>query len=121
MNIEDLTLSQLSELVEKKRQNKDSNSKDSPISCPVPVILFICPTKGCGNHYAATTFLPGNPTLYTVQTRRAQKGGLEKTHTRLECPDCRAAGRSVDRVPYLVIEIIELSKFKALVKKRASE
>lgn len=81
------------------------------VECTVPVIVYICPTEGCGDHYASPDFRPDRADLDSKQTRRSQNsGGVEETHPRKQCPACRTRGKSVDRVPFIVTQIVPLNK-----------
>lgn len=92
------------------------------------VVVYICPTKGCGNYYGNTTFRTDRtPDIDTVMERRTSESGEKlKTYARTECPDCRSrTGARVKRIPYLVTAVIPLAdvvkshtkaRVKAMVK-----
>jgi hypothetical protein len=69
------------------------------------VAVYVCPTEGCPDYYGAA----GMPDLVQSWNHRSDlthkvgddpSGNPEsmRTHTRSECPTCRAAGKKVDRV-----------------------
>jgi hypothetical protein len=87
--------------------NKLSNRQRKPDE---QIIVYICPTEGCENHYASNKFKPGDPGLITPSRRRTDDGVELDGPTRLECPDCRARGITVSRVPYIVTMVLPLSE-----------
>jgi hypothetical protein len=74
------------------------------------IIVYICPTPGCQNHYASNHFKPGDPGLTAPSKRRTEEGEIHDGPSRLECPDCRAHGVRVNRVPYIVTLMLPLSE-----------
>jgi hypothetical protein len=80
------------------------------------VIVYICPTKGCGDYYAQPAFRPDHTDLTTVQVRRSQNDGSKVlSHARIDCPQCRAKGKRVARVGYIVTQVVPLdAALKAL-------
>lgn len=74
------------------------------------VVVYLCPTKGCGNYYGNTTFRKDRtPDIDVVMERRGSESGeRHKTYARTECPDCRTRGSRVKRIPYLVTAVIPL-------------
>jgi hypothetical protein len=87
-----------------------------PVDPPFVIIVYICPTPRCGNYYAAKDFrLDRTPDLDAEQERRNPgTGEITSTFTRTECPDCRQRGIRVERVPYAIASVIELSKILPL-------
>lgn len=82
---------------------------------PAQILVYVCPTRGCGNYYGDQTFRKDRtPDIDVVKSRRVEDGRRITTHSRVECPDCRANGKRVDRVPYLVTSVMPLD---AVVKK----
>lgn len=80
------------------------------IDPPVGIIVYICPTPGCGNFYSARNFRPDrDPKIEQPQTRRSQNDGqITDGPPRIECPDCRTRGITAERVPYIVTAVIKL-------------
>jgi hypothetical protein len=75
----------------------------------IRVELWICPTEGCDNHYASSSQrgidLGKSMTGEKVENRFAfasKHGGDGTKHSRANCPDCRARGLDVERVPVMV-------------------
>lgn len=64
----------------------------------IEIVAWMCPTPGCGNYYGASDA----PDLSTEWTG-ARGLNFEPTpaaaHTRAQCPDCKARGVEVERVP----------------------
>ena len=88
---------------------------------PAEVIVYICPTKGCGNYFASPDFRDDRSDIRTPQEHRSQDGSKTKTHARVECPDCRARGKKVKRVPWVVTEVVNLDRMVAHVQKEAKK
>lgn len=63
----------------------------------VDLTVWVCPTNGCGNYYAASS--AGD--LRT--TMNVEPNSSKTTFPRSRCPDCKTRGREVDRVPVGVI------------------
>lgn len=82
------------------------------------IIIYICPTEECGNHYAAPNFRPDRMDMEAVQVYRGQEGERISSHTRRECPDCRRIrGIHVERVAFIVTQVVPLAKvLKARIK-----
>jgi hypothetical protein len=57
----------------------------------VHATIWICPTPGCGNYYAASS--AGD----LAESYNLDKNG-QRTFRRADCPDCRIRGRTVTRV-----------------------
>lgn len=92
-------------------------------AAPAEIIVFICPTKGCGNHYASRNFRPDRTDIEAIQHHRSQNDGSKvDSHSRIECPDCRVL-RSirVDRIPYVVTQVVGLQKIIDAQKKNAKK
>lgn len=89
---------------------------------PSKIVIFICPTEGCGNYYADPSFTPSNTEIYQMQYARMQEMGVQNpTHNRVECPACRLRGLgSVQRVPYLVAGVIPWKAIEAHAKREKS-
>jgi hypothetical protein len=82
------------------------------------IVVFICPTPGCGNHYAAPSFDPDDPTLSEVQHRRNEDGERQETRSRIDCPDCYLLrNERVPRVPHIVTGVITLDTLMVAVAK----
>lgn len=70
----------------------------------VPVEVWICPTKGCGNFFGSKAEMGKDLNAILNEMRVDDKkahvaqGGSPFTHSRGECPDCRARGKKVPRV-----------------------
>ena len=79
---------------------------DGQITPAIQIIVFVCPTEGCGNYYASSIFQPGDPALTEVQKRRDEEGVKSDTHPRVECPACRVRGINVNRVPFVVTTLL---------------
>lgn len=78
---------------------------------PQSVIVYICPTPGCGNYYAARDFRPDRtPDIDVPQIKRGPHNEHLPSFARTECPDCRNRGQRVVRVPYIVSQVIDLRK-----------
>lgn len=91
------------------------------VACPAPVILYVCPTPGCGNHYAAPEFRPDRQSIEAMQFARSQNdGSVHEAHTRIACPACRVLrGLAVDRVPYVVTGVVPLAEVMEELEKAA--
>lgn len=65
--------------------------------------IWACPTPECGNYYASSGYA-GQTLDKEVTGDRGMNGEHtpEAGHSRAECPDCRARGRHVERIPVLV-------------------
>lgn len=93
---------------------------DEPREPTTQVIVYICPTPGCGNHYASQNFRSDRSTIEAMQHRRGQNDGEQvQSHTRVACPSCRLLrGIDVQRVPYVVTQVVPLS---ALLSKQKAQ
>lgn len=60
----------------------------------VKVLLYICPTEGCGNYYGSSAM--GN--MENIQT----DSHMRATFPRKRCPDCHIRGRDVMREPVMI-------------------
>ena len=77
----------------------------------IGIVIYICPTEGCENYYASTTFRTDRSNIEEMQFARNQNTGTShSTHNRIECPDCRERGMAVQRVPYIITEVVSLEK-----------
>jgi hypothetical protein len=91
----------------------------TPETPSVHIIMYICPTPGCGNYYAAPMFRPDRtPDLEKSQTRTVE-GVKSVIWPRTECPDCRQKNKHVLRVAYLVTGVVPLKSVIAQAKKNA--
>lgn len=82
----------------------------------VTVSVWVCPTAGCGNYYAASgqvnLDLQQEMQDAVVENRYVPlgqpDGGKRKPpkHSRAQCPDCRARGIEVERVRRTALVLI---------------
>lgn len=81
------------------------------IDPPGEIIVYVCPTSGCGNHYASPRFRPDQADISSPQERHSQNegGGRLAGPARQECPDCRTRGIKAVRVPYIVTAVVPLA------------
>lgn len=105
--------------------NTDPNMPES-IQPPAGIVLYICPTKGCGNHHAAPDFRPDRADIESMQYHRSQgDGSVVASHPRIECPECRLRdGKHVKRVPYVVTQVVSLDavlRYNELQEERAKK
>lgn len=91
--------------------NTDPNMPES-IEPPAEVVVYICPTEGCGNYFAAPDFRQDRADIESMQYHRSQNDGTQvASHPRVECPDCRLReDRHVNRIPYVVTQVVPLGK-----------
>lgn len=65
------------------------------------MIVWVCPTDGCGNYYAASS---AGDLAVKVKPVSAQSGALPGSRGLRsacpECPECAARGLDVDRLPH---------------------
>jgi hypothetical protein len=78
------------------------------VSAPKHIIVYVCPTDGCENYYASPEFRPDRTDVSAMQFHRSQDGESVPSHTRSSCPDCRVRGKKVERVPYIVTQVVLL-------------
>lgn len=84
---------------------------------PTDIIMYICPRASiCGNFYASPEFRPDRTSDLARRQQRRSEMGTKETHSRLECPTCRARGIFVDRVPVIVTTIMPLEEALVNVK-----
>lgn len=68
------------------------------------VSVWVCPTPGCENYYAASGAV-GTDLHRTLTGDRGMNGEHnppQRHHTRATCPDCWDRGERVERVPIAV-------------------
>jgi hypothetical protein len=83
------------------------------------IIVYVCPTVGCGNHFAAPNFRPDRTDLDSPSVIHGDNG---PTHgpARKTCPDCRRQGLTVNRVAYIVTQVVPLDGVLAATKRSSS-
>lgn len=85
------------------------------------IIVFVCPTPGCSDYYAAVDYQPGNQSLKDMQYKRGEDGERVPLHARLDCPTCwLRSGTRVERVPYVVTTYVRYSDMLEATEKIAS-
>jgi hypothetical protein len=83
---------------------------------PKRIVVYVCPTKDCPDYYAASDFTPERADIAVMQYHRSQSDGSQvASHPRIECPLCRARGEHVNRVPYVVTEVVPYKELMSAV------
>lgn len=86
------------------------------------MVIFICPTPGCGNYFAAPSFQPDDPSLDNIQHRRVEDGVMTPIRTRRECPDCYTNyNKRVPRQAFIVSAILPYSETVKTVVRQAKK
>lgn len=69
------------------------------------VKVYVCPEPDCGN-FAASSSASNLEEEWTGYRGQNGEKHPERAHTRAQCPDCRARGKQVERIPAIVMVTI---------------
>lgn len=66
------------------------------------IVIYACPTEGCGNYYGSSSARDLTQEITGQFGQNFERRPPEMWHSRAQCPDCRAQGKQVERVPVVL-------------------